>query len=55
MMGGEVVETWSTSRSKRPIPDYVKKLASVKNKDLANARNLEEVLEEFGKFSEVAF
>ena len=53
MMGGEVVETYEALVDpERPIPDYVKKLTGIKNKDLANARNLEEVLEEFVKFSE---
>ena len=44
-MMGEVAETYEALVDpERPIPDYVKKLTGIKNKDLANARN-EKVLE----------
>ncbi|MEE2923837.1 MAG: 3'-5' exonuclease [bacterium] len=53
MVGGEVIETYEALVDpQRPIPDYVKKLTGIKNKDLANARDLREVLQEFVKFSE---
>ncbi len=53
MVGGEVIETFEALVDpQRPIPDYVKKLTGIRNKDLANARELSGVLEEFVRFSE---
>tara|TARA_Y100000589_G_scaffold94300_1_gene89120 strand:- start:4047 stop:5774 length:1728 start_codon:yes stop_codon:yes gene_type:complete len=53
MVNGEIIDTYDALvNPERPIPDYVRKLTGIRNKDLANARDLKEVLEEFVKFSD---
>ena len=53
MVDGKITETYEALVDpERPIPDYVRKLTGIRNKDLADARKLKEVLEEFVKFSD---
>ena len=53
MVDGKITETYEALVDpERPIPDYVRKLTGIRNKDLADARKLKEVLEEFVEFSD---
>lgn len=52
MKGGRVLKTFEALvNPDRPIPDYVKKLTGIRDKDLVNARDLKTVLQEFKEFS----
>lgn len=51
--GGQIVKSFEALvNPERPIPDYVKKLTGIRDKDLANARDLRAVLMEFLEFSQ---
>lgn len=52
MKGGRVLKTFEALvNPERPIPDYVKKLTGIRDKDLVDARDLKTVLQEFKEFS----